>query len=173
MKDARRENLDQLLKHAEKAETARDARTKSKHAAELVRKLAALQESTHPTDAEIVRLIRAACFVQSVLGGLACDRLPDDPPSVLRVVGEALARLGPPVRGRPAAVVSPWTIHAAAEQAGEEHALDRNALEQACNREHEPGEAAERAASRLREEGSYFPTPLGAVAGTVRKPPKR
>lgn len=172
MKDARREKLKQLLAVANKVKPERDPRTRAKNENLLVRKLKFLQESLHPTDAEIVRLIRAACLVSGVRGGVPSDALPDDPAAVRRVLEVALTRLGPVTFGRRADLVTPWTIHAAALAAGPNNALDRDALEAACSRESEPGEAAERAATRLREIGCLVDTPLGRVAGVVRKPKK-
>lgn len=116
--------------------------------------------------------MRAACIVLGVRGGLACDPLPSDATDVLQILDQAILSLGPIRLGRPNAVVNPWVIHAAAAEFGAENALTRNALESVCNRESEPGEAAERAASRVLEGGDYVETPLGGVAGIIPMPEK-
>ena len=172
MKDARRLKLNQLRTFATRAISAKDARTRRKNTKLLQAALTKLQESQLPTDREILILMRAACIVVGVRGGLACDPLPGDATDVVQVLEQAILSLGPVRLGRLNAVVHPWVIHAAAAEFGAENALTRNALEAVCNRELEPGEAAERAASRVLESGDYVETPLGRVAGIIPKPEK-
>ena len=184
-KAALRDRLDRLQKSAEKAaDPTLTARTRNKHAAIVCSSLEAWQANERPEERELVVLLRTMCLMGfagvdgvrvGVRGGSANESLPTDPEIVSKLVMMALSSLPPVRNGCPPTAVNAWTIHMAADKN-----LDRRALERVvgegkdvrAGKRSMRNTSTERTVTSLKRFGFCADTPLGRVAGVLKRPPK-